>query len=680
MARKEPRTKKASAKESGRVVGGYRIEERIGRGGMGVVFLATHMALDKRVALKVIAEELAEDEGFRERFRREPKLAASIDHPNVIPVFDAGEEDEQLFVAMRYVEGSDLRSVIANEGRLDPKRAARVVAQVAEALDAAHDLGLVHRDVKPGNVLIEKRNGTEHVYLTDFGLTKGGEGSAALTKTGQWVGTPDYVAPEQIHGGTLDRRTDIYALGGVLYHSLAGQPPYGREAEVAKIYAHLSKPPPELPDDVDASPELRATIRRAMAKEASERYATAGELGHEALASVGIERGKLSSETAALTVPAEVPGETVAAPGETVAAPGATAAAGVGKTAASAGATAAAGKGATVPADTPPTAIQPRAPIMERLRGMERSTLVALGALGAVVLAGVGFMLGNSGGGGTDAASFGNSTSAGTLELSFPSGWERTSQGAQIPGMTFNNPINLTPTGGEDGTSLVAGQVDATGPSLLPASFLPSVGGEPPRDDAVELGDLEAYRYADLQPTGFDGQLTVFTVPTTAGVATVACSQPSGAAGSVSDECEQIASTLNLAGAKPFPLGPDEQYASALNKSISGLNSAREARFKNLREAKTQDAQASALDGLAQAYGNAAKPLNGIELSPAVQPANTGIVAALNKGEGAYSSMADAARANDSGGYNSAKTDAQRAEAQLKAALNQLADLGYEVG
>ena len=259
--------KSPRGKDSTATVGGYRIEQQIGRGGMGVVFLATHMALDKRVALKVIAEELAEDEGFRERFRREPKLAASIDHPNVIPVFDAGEDEDQLFVAMRYVDGSDLRTVIADEGRLKPERAARIVAQVAEALDAAHELGLVHRDVKPANVLIENRRGEEHVYLTDFGLTKGGEGSAALTKTGQWVGTPDYVAPEQIHGGVLDRRTDIYSLGGVLYHTLAGHPPYGRETEVAKIYAHLSKPPPELPDDVDASPELRAVIRRAMAKE-----------------------------------------------------------------------------------------------------------------------------------------------------------------------------------------------------------------------------------------------------------------------------------------------------------------------------------------------------------------------------------------------------------------------------
>ena len=367
-------------------VGGYRIEQQIGRGGMGVVFLATHMALDKRVALKVIAEELAEDEGFRERFRREPKLAASIDHPNVIPVFDAGEDDDQLYVAMRYVEGSDLRTAIANEGRMQPERATRIVSQVAEALDAAHELGLVHRDVKPANVLIENRRGEEHVYLTDFGLTKGGEGSAQLTKTGQWVGTPDYVAPEQIHGGVLDRRTDIYALGGVLYHTLAGQPPYGRETEVAKIYAHLSKPPPELPEDVEASPELRAVIRRAMAKEPADRYSSAGELGREAVAAATGEHPHLSSETAALTSPAVVPETALAtAPGETKLAPAEKTATPAEKTAtpaetpaetrhaaaataAAAGATApatAAPAGATAPATQLPPEPPPRRPRLQ---------------------------------------------------------------------------------------------------------------------------------------------------------------------------------------------------------------------------------------------------------------------------------------------------------------------------
>ncbi len=308
---------------TGSTIGGYRVEEPIGRGGMGIVYRATHIALRKPVALKLITEELAEDEGFQERFRREPQLAASIDHPNVIQVFDAGEDDGRLFVAMRLIDGTDLGAEIAREGRLDPERAARIVSQVAEGLDAAHELNLVHRDVKPANILLENRRGKEYVYLTDFGLTKSGESVGGVTKTGQWLGTPDYVAPEQIEGRELDPRADVYALGAVLYHALAGKPPYGSESEVAKIYAHLSKPLPPL-DDV--SPELVATIQRAMAKDPADRYPTAGEFGREALAAA-TGKGEVSNQTrafAAATVPAGGKPTKAATPASHATEPGAT--------------------------------------------------------------------------------------------------------------------------------------------------------------------------------------------------------------------------------------------------------------------------------------------------------------------------------------------------------------------
>jgi serine/threonine protein kinase len=281
----------------GSTIGNYRIEEQIGRGGMGVVYSATHLGLDRKVALKLIAEDLSEDEGFRERFRREPRIAASIDHENVVPVFDAGEAGDHLYVAMRLIEGSDLGTILKKEGELDPRRAASIVAQVGEALDAAHARGLVHRDVKPANVLIEKRNGHEHAYLTDFGITKAGGGSIGLTRTGDWVGTADYVAPEQIQGEKLDERTDVYALGAVLYHSLAGEAPYAHDSEVAKIYAHLSKPIPPISEKRrGVSPELEATIRRAMAKKPKDRYPSAGEFGRESLA-IAQGKGKLSRAT-----------------------------------------------------------------------------------------------------------------------------------------------------------------------------------------------------------------------------------------------------------------------------------------------------------------------------------------------------------------------------------------------
>src|SRR4051794_39584673 len=182
---------------------------------MGVVYRATHLALNRPVALKVIAPDLASDPQFRGRFQHESQIAASIDHPHVIPVYHTGEEEGRLFITMRYVEGSDLRRLIAERGALDPVRAAAIVEQVADALDAAHARGLVHRDVKPANVLIAYRYGREDPFLTDFGLTKQAGAGGGLTKTGQWVGTLDYVAPEQVQGQAIDARADVYALGCV---------------------------------------------------------------------------------------------------------------------------------------------------------------------------------------------------------------------------------------------------------------------------------------------------------------------------------------------------------------------------------------------------------------------------------------------------------------------------------
>ena len=228
----------------GRVVAGYRIEERIGRGGMGLVYRAEHINLRRRAAIKIIAPELAEDSDFRERFNREARIAAALQHPNIVTVYDAGEEEGLLYLAMQYIQGSDLsHASCAAQGRLRPYRALDVCRQVAAALDAAHAQGLIHRDVKPANVLIEGRT----AFLTDFGLTKRIEGSQTqLTKAGDVVGTIHYVAPEQIEGGRVDARTDIYSLGCLLYHCLSGELPFARDTDVAVIYAHLSEEPPRL--------------------------------------------------------------------------------------------------------------------------------------------------------------------------------------------------------------------------------------------------------------------------------------------------------------------------------------------------------------------------------------------------------------------------------------------------
>ena len=293
----------------GSELGGYRLESIAGQGGMGIVYRATQLALDRPVAMKLIAPALAEDETFRERFKRESRLAAAIDHPNVIPVYEAGEADGHLFIAMRYVEGTDLGTTIARDGRLTPAEAIRTVEQIAAALDAAHRRGLVHRDVKPANVLIsgdERR----HVYLTDFGLTKNmTSAGGGPTKTGQLLGTLDYAPPEQIEGRPVDPRADVYSLGCVLFHAATGRPPYVRDNDAALIYAHLSAPLPaarelaaDLPDGFDE------VIAGSLAKDPGERFETAGDLAQAAVSALDAAPAPAEtavSEPAAAALPAD---------------------------------------------------------------------------------------------------------------------------------------------------------------------------------------------------------------------------------------------------------------------------------------------------------------------------------------------------------------------------------------
>ena len=263
----------------GTTVAGYKVEALIGRGGMGAVYRASEEGLGRKVALKVIAPELAQDERFRERFLRESRIAASLDHPHVIPIYQAGDEDGLLFLAMRYVEGTDLARLVAEDGALEPRRALDLLSQVAEALDAAHEKGLVHRDVKPSNVLIAESAGREHCYLGDFGLTKRTGSLSGVSVAGEIVGTLEYVAPEQITGDPLDERSDVYSLGCVLYECLTGQAPFPRATDVALLWAHVheeptppSKAKPELPRELDT------VLVRALAKEPGRRYRSAGEL------------------------------------------------------------------------------------------------------------------------------------------------------------------------------------------------------------------------------------------------------------------------------------------------------------------------------------------------------------------------------------------------------------------
>jgi DNA-binding NarL/FixJ family response regulator len=271
----------------GSTFAGHRIDAVAGRGGMGVVYLATDLTLDRPVALKLIAPGLANDPVFRARFESECKLAAGIDHAHVVQIFHAGEERGLLYVTMRYVQGTDLRTLLGEHGRLPAARAVGIIAQVADALEAAHRRGLVHRDVKPANVLLTTRDGAEHAFLTDFGVSKERSADTGLTKTGFAVGTADYMAPEQARGAAVDARADIYALGCVLYRALTGTVVYERESDVEKMWAHIHDPPPAL---LEVAPELprrlEVVLERALAKRPEDRQPSAAELAREALAAI----------------------------------------------------------------------------------------------------------------------------------------------------------------------------------------------------------------------------------------------------------------------------------------------------------------------------------------------------------------------------------------------------------
>ena len=269
----------------GTSIAGYVVEHVVDSRGLGTVYKARQLRLDRAVALKLVEAEIARDPLVRERLRREARTVAALDHPNVVPLYEAGEENGRVFIATRWVDGTELGSLIRRDHPLRPRRAARLAAQVAAALEVAHEQELIHRDIKPSNVIVTAE---DHVYITDFGLTKRAQSMSGFTAAGQMLGTIDYVAPEQIEGGESGPRGDVYGLACVLYEMLSGFAPFARESGgTAKMWAHLNAPPPSVREQRPDVPEpLDDAIRRGMAKRPGDRPAAAG-FGADVLRAVG---------------------------------------------------------------------------------------------------------------------------------------------------------------------------------------------------------------------------------------------------------------------------------------------------------------------------------------------------------------------------------------------------------
>jgi serine/threonine protein kinase len=284
--------------EPGTELAGYRIARFIDRGGMGAVYEAVQLSLDRRVALKFISRRLGDDERFHERFRREARSGAAIEHPNILPVYEAGElPDGSLFLAMRIVDGPDLRALLRERGPLDVSDTVMIMKQVGDALDAAHQRGVVHRDVKPANVLLEAHERGWHAFLADFGLAKPNEHAGEHTQPGEMLGTVDYMAPEQINGARVDGRADVYSFGCMVYRCLIGEPPYKRETRTATLMAHVNAPAPVPSEKIaDLPSPLDVVVARAMEKNPDERAPSAGALMRWAASQLQLDAGLPSTD------------------------------------------------------------------------------------------------------------------------------------------------------------------------------------------------------------------------------------------------------------------------------------------------------------------------------------------------------------------------------------------------
>jgi serine/threonine-protein kinase len=595
----------------GTVIGDYRIEGELGFGGMGIVYEATQLSLDRRVALKVISGPQARDPTFRARFHREGLAQAGLNHPHVVPVIEAGEEDGVPFLAMQLIRGGTLRDVLA-DGGLEPARALRLLGPLADALDTAHEEGLIHRDIKPRNVLVSRR---DHAYLADFGLTKA-ISDRGLTRTGGMVGTPDYTAPEHVEGEEMTAASDRYSFAAVLFECLAGRVPFDKPSEAAVLRAHIAEPPPMLSSVRPGLPaELDDVLARGLAKDPADRPATATELVEEVARALGSSSPDLAAEPRAGFNPPRAPRSR--------------------------------GRRERTTADRPPSRERRARPGPEgggsRGRARRRVPAAAIGA-GLVVAAIAAGLLAGSGSGEGDA---GQRVSGRNVELTLPSAWKTSPAGESAAAALPGAAPQVVAVAGTDET-LAAAVVEDPGSDLLPDPLVREVAARSalPAPQVVRIGGMDAYRYEPA--AGY----SAVAVPVETGAVVVVCR---GEGDAFLADCGRAFSTLRLRGLKPRPFAADRENVAQVGRIVERLNQDRSAALADLGQAKTAPRQAQAANAGARAYDDAAKRLSRLRPGPVVAQEIATLRASARLARDAFRRLAGAAGRGDRAGYDRAR-------------------------
>jgi predicted Ser/Thr protein kinase len=621
---------------AGTQIGSYVVDGVIGQGGMGVVYRASQASLTRVVALKLLNERLSSDDRFRERFRREATFQAAIEHPNIVPIYEASDSQHGLFIAMRLVLGPNLQELIrAND--VAPDQTLRILDGVAGALDTAHAQGVIHRDVKPANILVV----SDHAYLADFGLTKA-VGEESITSSGPLLGTLDYVAPEQIRGEEIDARADVYALGAVLFECLTGTVPFKRATDVAVLYAHLEQKPPsvrelrrELPRAVDH------VIRRAMSKDPSKRQESAGQVMTEAAAALdeARQRGRHPRQ------PPPPAGETSALPVADEASP------------------------------------------LRRWAWRRRAPRLVPLTVPLAVL--VGLAVGLWAPASKPALATERVIEASTASMRVPHSWTVRPPGSPIRYLFYRDSASRVPPGvagasppGLSDAGALIGRVSALGPDLLPGAIHTDATFSR-ASTAVRLHNLQALYYSGVRTKDRSRSIELYLVPTTNNVVGVACYGPVGRSdGGALEDCGQIAATLHLIASHAFSLDARPGYTSLLARVLGSLARRVPGRLHTLFIAPTSVAQTAAARQLAAAYRHAAAQLTGLPFGT-ISPAEGGITILVRDSllgvANAFDGLAAAAARRDASSYNSAGAEIRTAVNGLGASLAQLTKLGYLV-